>query len=66
LRKKNDSYSNTFLRQAQDKLAQHDKEQKPSAVAISFSVKQQAWPIEKVYKACTGSKHSPAEKTKTR
>ena len=35
-RKKNDSYSNAFLRQAQDKLAQHDKEVEAGEVATSL------------------------------
>jgi hypothetical protein len=34
LENKNDSYSNASLRQAQGKLAQHDKAQDASAIAI--------------------------------
>jgi hypothetical protein len=36
LEKNKDSYSNASLRQVQGKLAQHDKAQEASAIAISI------------------------------
>jgi hypothetical protein len=44
---KKDYYSNAFLRQTQDKLAQHDKAREAKAIAISLSVNK-VWPFEKV------------------